>query len=169
MDDRQERVLRLLDTAGVRLHALLGRLTLDSHATGDLMQELFIRLSKSSKFDRAKNPYAYAWQAAINLAFEWRRKRKFKYQQLEEDCSPPDAEPSVLDRMIRTEELNQILDATAQLSELGGSVLVMRYIEQMSYENIAQRLRKKPQYLRSVSSKALARLQVVLKSHNRHG
>ena len=162
MSDRQEKVLELLDTSGARLHALLGRLTFDGHATGDLMQELFIRLSSSNGFDRAKNPFSYAYKAAINLAFEWRRKRKIKYQPLEEDCLPPNTEPLALERMIRTEELNQILDATSQLSGLARNVVVMRYIEQQSYEEIAQRLGKKPHYLRSVCAKALARLQALL-------
>ena len=168
MNDRQEKVLELLDTSGVHLHALLGRLTLDGHATGDLMQDLFIRLSNSSGFDRAKNPFSYAYRAAINLAFEWRRKRKIKYQPLEEDCLPPDTEPSALERMIRAEELNEVLDATSQLSELARDVVVMRYIEQLSYEDIAQRLGKKPQHLRSVSAKALARLKSLLVSQNLH-
>ncbi len=168
MSDRQEKVLELLDTSGAHLHALLGRLTLDGHATGDLMQELFIRLSNSSGFDRAKNPFSYAYKAAINLAFEWRRKRNINYQPLEDDCLPPDPEPSALERMIRTEELNQILDATSQLSELARNVVVMRYIEQLSYEEIAQRLGKKPHYLRSVTAKALARLQTLLASRTQY-
>ncbi len=148
----------------MHLHALLGRLTLDGHATSDLMQELFIRLSHSSGFDRAKNPFAYAYKVAINLAFEWRRKRKIKYQPLEEDSLPPNTGPSALERMIRTEELNQVLDATSQLSELARNVVVMRYIEHQSYEEIARQLGRKPHYLRSVSAKALARLQALLVS-----
>jgi len=168
LSDRQEKVLELLDTSGAHLHALLGRLTLDGHATGDLMQELFIRLSGSNGFDRAKNPFSYAYKVAINLAFEWRRKRKIKYQPLEEDCLPADREPLALERMIRTEELNQILDATSQLSELARNVVVMRYIEQQSYEEIGQRLGKKPHYLRSVSAKALARLKALLVSQTQY-
>lgn len=168
MSDRQEKVLELLDTSGVHLHALLGRLTLDGHAPGDLMQELFIRLSGSNGFDRAKNPFSYAYKVAINLAFEWRRKRKIKYQPLEEDCLPPDTGPSTLERMIRTEELNQILDATSQLSELARNVVVMRYIEHQPYEEIAQQLGKRPHHLRSVNAKALARLQALLVSQKQN-
>ena len=168
MSDRQEKVLGLLDTSGARLHALLGRLTLDGHATSDLMQDLFIRLSGSNGFDRAKNPFAYAYKVAINLAFGWRRKCKIKVQPLDEDCLPADTEPSGLERMVRTEQLHQILDAMSQLSELARNVVVMRYIEQQSYDQIAQRLGKKPHYLRSVSAKALARLQALLVSQKQY-
>ena len=162
MSDRQANILELLDTSGARLHALLSRLTLDGHATGDLMQELFIRLSNSSGFDRAENQFAYAYKVATNLAFDWRKKHKIKHQPLEEAYLSPDSEPSVLERMIRTEELNQILDATSQLSELARNVVVMRHIEQMPYEEIAGHLKRSPHYLRSVDAKAMARLQSLL-------
>ncbi|MHC4344091.1 MAG: RNA polymerase sigma factor [Planctomycetota bacterium] len=58
--------------------------------------------------------------------------------------------------------MEQLLDATSQLSRLARDVVVMHYIEQESYEEISQRLGRKPQYLRSLSSKALARLRTLL-------
>jgi RNA polymerase sigma factor (sigma-70 family) len=64
--------------------------------------------------------------------------------------------------MIRDEELEQVLDATSRLSDLARDVVVMRYIEQESYETIAGRLGKKPQHLRSVCAKAMAQLREVL-------
>jgi RNA polymerase sigma-70 factor (ECF subfamily) len=166
LGDHQEKLVELLETSGTRLHALLGRLTLDEHATSDLIQELFVRLSGSSGFDRAKDPSSYAFRVAINLAFEWRRKRRIKFQALEEESLPDDAGISALERMVRTEELNEVLDATAQLSELARAVVVMHYIEQLSYEEIAQHLGKKPQHLRSVSAKAMARLRAMFASQN---
>jgi RNA polymerase sigma factor (sigma-70 family) len=64
--------------------------------------------------------------------------------------------------MIQAEELEQILDATSKLTDLARDVIVMRYIEQASYEEIAQRLDKEPQHLRSVCAKAMAQLREVL-------
>ena len=162
VNDRQKKVLELLDTSGARLHALLGRLTLSEDVVGDLMQELFIRLSNSSRLAKINDPFAYAYRAAINLAFEWRRKSKVKFQSLDEDCLPVENNPSPLAEMVQAEELAQVLDVMTRLSELAREVVVMHYIEQESYEEIAQRLGKKPQHIRSVSAKAMARLRQLL-------
>ena len=119
LQERQSKVLELLDTSGQRLHAVLARVTLSEQATGDLMQELFLRLSNAKGLDRARDPFAYAWRVALNLAFEWRRhRRKVRFEPLDEARLPADSGPSALDRMVRTEQLEKILDATAQLSEL---------------------------------------------------
>jgi RNA polymerase sigma-70 factor (ECF subfamily) len=160
--NRQKKVLELLETSGPRLHKLLARLTLSEDAVGDLMQELFIRLSNSNGLDKAKDPFAYAHRAAVNLAFEWRRRQKVKYRSLDEDCFPVQAGSSPLRAAIQREELEQLLDATSQLSHLAREVVVMHYIEQESYEEISGRLGKKSHYLRSLSSKALARLRTLL-------
>ncbi len=131
---------------------------------GDLMQELFINLSNSRGFGKAENPFAYAWRAAVNLGFEWRRKQKTKFCTLVED--PPATENccTPLDKMVRKENIDQVLDATARLSHRAREVVVMHYIEQKSYEQIAEQLGKQPHYLRSLCSKALARIRRSLKS-----
>ncbi len=69
-------------------------------------------------------------------------------------------------KMIQNEELEQVLDATMQLTDLARDVVVMHYIEQESYEEIGQRLGKKPQYMRSLCTKALARLRELLTNEN---
>jgi RNA polymerase sigma factor (sigma-70 family) len=160
--NRYLKVLALLESSGESLHGLLGRLTLDEHAVGDLLQELFIRLGNSNGFTEARNPMAYARRAAINLAFEWRRSQKFSLQPLNEDCLPVPEARTTLDDMIRSEDLQQILDATSQLSELARQVVVLRFIEQQSYDQIARQLGKKPQHIRAECSKALGRLRTLL-------
>jgi RNA polymerase sigma-70 factor (ECF subfamily) len=128
---------------------------------GDLLQELFLRLWNSKAFDNAEDPFAYAYRAAINLAFEWRR-RQIACQPVEGNYAAVNRNPSTLGKMIQAEELEQVLDATSKLSDLARDVVVMRYIEQASYEEIAQRLGKKPQYMRSVCAKAIAQLREIL-------
>jgi RNA polymerase sigma-70 factor (ECF subfamily) len=164
--DRQEKILQLFDTSGARLHRLLARLTLSEDDVGDLLQDLFIRLWNSRAFDTAEDTFAYAYRAAINLAFEWRRKRKRSSRPAEADCPRKDGSSSALGKMIRNEELEQVLDATMQLSDLARDVVVMRYIEQESYEEIGQRLGKKPQYMRALCTKAIARLRELLTCKN---
>lgn len=166
MNKRHQKAMELLDTSGARLHALLGRLTLSQDVVGDLMQELFLRLCRSRGFDKARDPVAYAYRAAINLAFQWRRSRRLKFQSLDEDCLPTENCPSSLGIMIREEQLQRVLDATSQLSRLARDAVIMHYIEQEPYEEIGRRLGKKPQHVRSLCAKALARLRVLLADKN---
>ena len=158
MIERQKKILQLLDMSGERLHKLLARLTRREDVVGDLLQELFIRLWNSKAFDKAEDPFAYAYRAAINLAFEWRRRQKASCQFLEENC------PSALGKMIQAEELEQVLNAASKLTDLARDVVVMRYIEQDSYEEIGLRLCKKPQYMRALCAKAMAQLRELLAS-----
>jgi len=133
-------------------------------AARELLQELFIRLSNSKAFDKAEDPFAYAYRAAMNLAFEWRRQQKTTCQPFQENCLAAENGPSALGKMIQAEQLEQVLNATSKLTDLARDVVVMRYIEQKSYEEIAQRLGKKPQYMRSLCAKAMAQLRELLAS-----
>ena len=162
MIEQQKKILQLLDTSGPRLHRLLARLTRREDVVGDLLQELFIRLWNSKTFDKAEDPLAYAYRTAINLTFEWRRRQQIRRQPLEGNNPVQQDNSSALRKMIHTEELEQILNATSKLNHLARNVVVMRYIEQDSYEEIAKRLGKKPQYMRSVCAKAMAQLREML-------
>ena len=166
MIERQRKILQLLDTSGPRLHRLLARLTQREDVVGDLLQELLLRLWNSNGFDGAKDPFAYAYRAAVNLAFEWRRGRKTT-RPLSDENRPAANGPSEAAKMIRAEELEQVFDATSRLSDLARDVVVMRYIEQASYEEIGQRLGKKPQHIRSVCAKAMAQLREMLASETK--
>ena len=168
MIERQKKILQLLDTSGERLHRLLGRLTRREDMVGDLLQELFIRLWNSKAFDKAEDPFAYAYRTAINLAFEWRRKQKAMCQISHENCPAPKDNPSALGKMIQAEELEQVLDAASKLTDLARDVVVMHYIEQDSYEEIGRRLGKKPQYIRALCAKAMAELREMLAKEKRY-
>jgi RNA polymerase sigma factor (sigma-70 family) len=156
---RQDKVLKLLEQHGEQLHHLLARLTRCEHTTRDLMQELFINLSGSRGFDKALNPYAYAWKAATNLAFSWHSQKKVNTEPLESIRLPDESSPAALEQMIQDEQLRKVLQITATFKELARNVIVMRFIEQQSYEEIAVRLGKNPDYLRALCSKTLERLR----------
>lgn len=165
MEANQAKVLQLLEQHGRSLHGLLGRLTRCEHASSDLMQELFIKLSCSNGFGKALNPYAYAWKTATNLAFGWRRQQKIKFEQFELESLSDESSSAALQLMIRDEEFDLVLGVTAKFNALARNVIVMRFIEQKSYEQIAERLGKKPNHIRSLCSKTLMRLKDILNKH----
>jgi len=155
-------LVEFLERSGPQLYTLLTRLTLREDAAEDLMQELFIRLNDSDTFSRSDNPMAYAQRAAINLAFDWRRRQKSQPSTLDESKEPQAKADSPLKRLIEREELDQILDSVSKLNGCAGLAFVMRYIEQQSYEDIARTLDKEPHQVRALCSKAMVELRSML-------
>lgn len=161
LQDRQEKVLALLEQHGLALHRLLARLTRCEHTTGDLMQELFLRLVGSRGFEKARSPYAFAWRTATNLAFQWRRRRRATVT-LPAEPAIPDESPTPLGHVLEAERLERVLDATAGLGQLARHVVIMRFIEQASYDEIAKRLGKNPNHIRVLCSKSIRKLRQIL-------
>lgn len=159
MKYRQGKVLKLLDQHGEKLHRLLGRLTRCEHTTRDLMQELFIKLACSRGFENANNPYAYAWKSATNLAFRWHSQNKRNIESLKSVQLNQESDQDALTKMIQQERIQRVLQVTSTFKELPRNIIVMRFIEQQSYEQIAERLGKNPDYLRSLCSKTLKQLR----------
>ncbi|MCP4609994.1 MAG: RNA polymerase sigma factor [Planctomycetes bacterium] len=166
MADRQKELLELLDKSGANLYALLTRLTLREDVAEELMQELFIKLNNTSRFDRVRNQYAYTRKAAINLAFEWRRNRKLNRVGLDQISEPASNSISPLNKLIRTEELDEILNAIGKLNKVPREAFVMRYIQQEPYDYIAEQLGKTVHHVRALCSRASNRLRDILE-HNR--
>jgi RNA polymerase sigma factor (sigma-70 family) len=152
-------VLSILQTHGGQLHALLTRLTLRAGVAEDLLQDLFLKLQNAPGFARAANRRAYAFRAAVHLAFDWRRARR---QTEPLPPSVPAVGASPLDRMIEAEEFDLILDAMQGLSELGRDILVLRYLQHQEYGDIAQQVGKTEHQVRGLCSRALGQLRTLL-------
>ena len=163
MRNRRSELLALLERSGPSLHALLTRLTLRQDVAEELMQELFIKLDKAGDGRKIDNWDAYAHRAAINLVFDWRRKQKRSTLALEQVSEPACAGDSPLTGMVRTEELEQTLNAISRLNRISRQALVMRYIQEQSYDHIARQLDKSPHQVRALCSQAMARLRDILK------
>jgi RNA polymerase sigma-70 factor (ECF subfamily) len=159
MGKQHKELLELLDKSGASLYTLLTRLTLREETAEELMQELFIKLSNSKGFEKSTHRDAYARKAAINLAFDWRRKFRQKPTFSAVICEPVSNESSPLSKLIRTEELEEMLDAIGRLNRSWRQVIVMRYIQQQSYDDIAEQMEKTPHHVRAICSKALNRLR----------
>jgi RNA polymerase sigma factor (sigma-70 family) len=164
---RDKELLELLEKSGASLYALLTRLTLREDIAEELMQDLFIKLSNCRGRARVANWDAYARRAAINLAFDWRRTHKQTALRLEQVCEPASDGDSPLGRLIHSEEVRRTLDAVGRLKGTAREALVMRYIQQESYDNIAEQLGKTPHQVRALCSRAVIRLRDLLGSNHR--
>jgi RNA polymerase sigma factor (sigma-70 family) len=164
--DRQKELLELLDKSGASLYALLTRLTLREDIAEELMQELFIKLNNKGRFDKVRNHYAYARKTAINLAFEWRRNHKLNPVTLDQISEPASNNSSPLNKLIRTEELDEILNAIGKLNKVPREAFVMRYIQQEPYDYIAEQLGKTAHHIRALCSRASNRLRYILERNH---
>ena len=162
MKNRQKELLELLDRSGASLYALLTRLTLREDVAEELMQELFIKLSNSRGWSKVNDWNAYAHRAAVNLAFDWRRKQKRTVLPLERIREPMSGENPTLRELIHMEELQETLNAIERLRRATREALVMRYIQQESYDHIAEKLGKTEHHVRAMCSRALSQLRHLL-------
>jgi len=164
LDDSAKSVLSLLSEHGPRLHATLLRITLREDVAEDLMQELFLKLNRRNSLGRATDPLGYALRAATRLAFDWRRSHKRRIDNGEIVEEPQLDSNCVHGQIEQREDFDVLLTAMAQLSTLSRDIIVMRYLEEQSYEEIANVLGKTPHQSRALCSKALEKLRKQLGS-----
>lgn len=149
----------LLNEHGRQLFALLVRLTLRVDVAEDLLQELFCKLAGSGGFRKADNRAAYAYRAATNLAFDWRRERTRLPRVERPTESIPGTYKRPLSELVDRENLERTLNAIGDLPETGREIVVSRYLEHQSYEAIAERLGKTTHQVRALCHKALVQLR----------
>jgi RNA polymerase sigma factor (sigma-70 family) len=159
--DPREKLLELLETSGRRLHALRYRLTLRADAAEDLLQELMLRLLQSSGFSRAESVEGYAVRAAVNLAFDWRRKRRCQVQSDESvGAALDDRTVHTSSRMEQSEQFERLASLDT-LSAAQRDIVVLHFLEEESFEEIGRRLNRTPHQVRGLCQKGLQRLRSI--------
>lgn len=115
----------------------------------DVVQEAFIKAHKYlDKFEGNASFYTWLYRIVMNLAIDHLRKhRRVKPVELDETRLEPDADEPLLPRILGGNPGQALMDkqirsridqALDQLSENHRSVLVMRELEGLSYEEMAQ-------------------------------
>jgi RNA polymerase sigma factor (sigma-70 family) len=157
-----DRLLKVLDEEGPRLHRLLFRLTLRADAAEDLLQDLFVKLSHSDGFTAADNHTAFAVRTAVNLAFDWRRRqsRRIDAAPLDSDIAGQTVDP--LAGLIDQEQMQQVLNAIEALPEIQRLALILRHLEHQEPEEIGKNLGRTAHQVRALCSKGIATLRTSL-------
>jgi RNA polymerase sigma-70 factor (ECF subfamily) len=113
----------------------------------DLTQEIFLKLFKSlDTFDRRANFQTWLISVSRNLCIDYyRRVRKERetidYQVNTSDLSPVSHEPSPIAGLERRDRVTLLRHAMAKLPETLRTAVLMRDIQEMSYQEIADSLR----------------------------
>lgn len=150
---------KILEEHGPAAHALLLRLTLRHDVADDLLHDLFVKLA--GRVASMDNPRGYVHRTAINLAMDWRRRRKRQVQvsDLPERATAAHEPQAVLEA---SEDIERILDAAAVLSELEHQAFVLRFVQQEPYEQVGVLLQRTSHQARGLCDAAIKHLRKAL-------
>jgi len=133
-----------------RLHNFLYRYTQNHQDCEDLVQETFLRVHKSKhSYERIAKFSTWMYTIAINLAKSlYKKKKRMQLVSIHKDESNPDAFEMILeDQAILQDEvlhqklsLVQLEEALASMQDEFRSVVILRDVEQLSYEEISEKL-----------------------------
>ncbi|MFI7067045.1 SigE family RNA polymerase sigma factor [Kribbella sp. NPDC050124] len=128
-------------------------LTGDRHHAEDLVQDTLANMLRT--WHRVDNPIAYA-RAAMARTFVSQRRRKSWSER------PTEVVPERVERAGDPELRVALQGALAQLAPLDRAVLVLRFFEDRSVEQVALDLGKNASAITTRTSRALERLRAVL-------
>ncbi|MEO1023848.1 MAG: sigma-70 family RNA polymerase sigma factor [Bacteroidota bacterium] len=140
----------LMDRYQTRLHRFLYRYTKNHNDCEDLVQETFLRVHKSRKsYQRIAKFSTWMYTIAINLAKSlYKKNQKMALVSIHDKEEDPDGREmqikdsdllpdDILHQKLSIEKLWEVLDS---LSPEFREVVILRDIEQLSYEEIAQHI-----------------------------
>ncbi len=136
-------------------------LTGDTHLARDLVQAALARTWPHWERVREGNPDAYVKTVMVRLATTWWRRRWRGEVPTEVLPEPrdPGGMPSAIDRL---DERLSLASALATLPRGQRRVVVLRYVEDLSVETVAEMLGCTPGTVKSQSARGLAKLREVL-------
>ncbi len=136
----------LVDRYYERIYGYLNRFLKDSDMAEDLLQETFLRVwKKRGEFRNIASFSTWIYTIAGNLArSEWRRRKRWRMLRLgpSDNEDEPDYEladeRAMPDRVVESRlAASELLDEVAKLPERYRQVVILRDIQEMSYEEIA--------------------------------
>ena len=160
MEQNQKRVYRLA-------YHLLG----DAEEARDATQETFVRAWK--KIDKLKWETSRAWlmKIAVNLCLDCLRRRKFRENSLREGDGSHDSlehelrdpMPNPLDNCQSKEVQDKVREAISKLPPAYRSVLILRDLEGLSYQEIADVLKTRMSKVKSDLFRGRQQLKEILR------
>ena len=147
-----------------RIYGLLRRITRDEHAAFDLAQDTFLRaFERIGEFEGRSGLGTWLYRIATNQALQWLRKRRTERrheERIARQRRPAGLEPGP----------DHDLEAgLLRLSEHHRLILLLRYHEELSYDEIARILEVSPGTVASRLNRAREELRKVLQEQRDAG
>jgi RNA polymerase sigma-70 factor (ECF subfamily) len=154
----EERVLPLRD----RMIRSVWRILRDPHDAEDAFQNALATVwQRRRRVQGHAKPEALILRICIDAAYDALRRRLRRNRHEETGLSPGeilDPTSSVADRLVESEELGELLQAIARLSRKQAGALLMRFVEELGYDDIARALGCSEANARTHVARARARL-----------
>lgn len=134
----------------------------------DLTQQVFVRVWESlDDFKFRKNPFSsWVYRIAHNLVVDFYRKQK-DVLSLNDDIKIEIADSLDLDeRLYYKEEVKKILSLINRLPQEQKDILILRFVDDLSYGEIARIMKKSPLTLRVLQHRALKKLKELIGSRD---
>ena len=132
----------LVERYGGRVYNVALRITHDPDAARDCAQDAFIRAYRAlHQYDPAYSfgPWIFRITTNASLNFVQRgRGHEITVEELPEDPEPPESGPEL--SAVRKEDLQEVLDAMAELPPAYRAALTLRHMQQLSYQEVADTL-----------------------------
>lgn len=123
-----------------RLYNFLYRMTGSREDAQDLAQETFLRIYKALARFRQGSPFSpWMYKIAVNLAINHRKSRR-PTEGLEEDFASTNRDGSPEEYAERREAQQRIHSAIQELPAAYRAVVILRHMDELSYDEIAQAL-----------------------------
>lgn len=134
----------------------------------DLTAEVFIKMVESLPSYKITGAPFEAWLyriAAARVADYYRRHKRRQHVELTENLTQ--GKPSPEERMLEKQELDDLRDALEKLSADQKAVLVLRFVERKSHDEVSEIIGKSVSAVKSIQHRALTRLATLLGSETK--
>jgi len=126
-----------------QIYGLAYRLTNNKHEAQDLGQEAFIKIYQSlNKYDQERPFFSWMYKVAVNQCYSILRRKKEMETPLDSvlEFMPSEKEESFSPELYVLQEENKerIRQALNQLPDKYKMALILRFMEEMSYQDIAE-------------------------------
>lgn len=149
---------RFCAAAWPRLVAAVSHHCGDVHVAEELVQEALVRACRRwSHVSRLSSPEGWTYRVAVNLANSaWRRQRA------ERRAYARHGPPEAVVRSVAVEEQQAVHAALQSLTAPQREAVILRYLLDLSVEQTAELLGKRPGAVRALTHRAITRLRPVL-------
>jgi len=134
----------------------------------DLTQQVFVRAWEAlPQFEFKKNPFSsWLYSIARNLITDFYRKKKPDFSLDSENALEMPDDLDLTERLIIQDEVRQVFEAINQLPLEQKDLLLLRFVDDLSYDEIASIMNKSPLTLRVIQHRALKRLKELMGEGN---
>jgi RNA polymerase sigma-70 factor (sigma-E family) len=158
LDRQQERAFEaFVNESGDALLRTATLLTSDRHAAEDVYQETLHRLFV--RWSRVNNPGGFCRQVMHNLVIDLARARQRRPQELELRDNYDGSDPQSGDPAAAAELRPTVLAALDTLTVHQRAIVVLRYFEDRSQDEVAELLGVSPGTVKSTASRAVSLLR----------